>query len=460
MRRRTLASVAEAVAGSVTGADATVEVLSVAADSRRATPGALFVALPGERVDGHRFVPDAVANGAAAAMVRHGSSGVAAPSVRVDDPGAALLALATDERSHFPGTVTAITGANGKTTTKDLTAAVVATTFRVHASPDSFNTEVGVPLTLLGAPEDAEVIVAELGARHVGDVASLCAVADPRIVVVTNVGVAHMEVFGSWEAIVEASAEPVEALGIDGVAVLNADDPVVAGYAARTPARVRTFGRSAQADVRADDVVVGHDGCAGFDVVVKDERAAASLSIPGEHMVSNALAAIAVGLELQIPLDVCAAGLAEAPITRWRMETTRTPAGVTILNDAYNASPESVAAALRTARWMAHDGRLIAVLGQMAELGPIAAEEHERVGELAARLHVDHLVTVGAEARAVAMAAIREGVEPASVVASDDLDAALADVLAVVQPGDVVLTKGSRVTGLEVLAMRLAEALG
>ena len=456
MRTRTLGSIAKAVDGAET--HPAVEVDSVVTDSRAATPGALFVALIGEHVDGHAFIAEAAARGAAAAMVRRGTQ-ASIPLVSVDDTGRALLALAADERRAFDGTVVAITGANGKTTTKDLVAAMAATRFRTHASPDSFNTEVGVPLTLLRAPDDAEVIVAELGARHIGDVALLSQVADPRIVVVTNVGVAHLGVFGSWEAIVQASAEPVEALRADGVAVLNADDAVVASYAGRTAARVRTFARSAHADVRAEDVVVGRDGRAGFEVVVAGERAAVSLSIPGEHMVANALAAIAVGVELGIPLEVCAGALADARITRWRMETTRTSSGVTIVNDAYNASPESVAAALRTARWMARDGRLIAVLGQMAELGPITVQEHEKVGELAARLHVDRLVTVGAEAEAIAVAAVREGVEPDNVAAYGDADAALADVLAVVGPGDVVLMKGSRVTGLEVLANGLVEAL-
>jgi UDP-N-acetylmuramoyl-tripeptide--D-alanyl-D-alanine ligase len=184
-----------------------------------------------------------------------------------------------------------------------------------------------------------------------------------------------------------------------------------------------------------------------------------ALGVPGEHQVGNALAAIAVGLELGVPIAEAGAAVGAAEIGRWRMETTCTRRGVTIVNDAYNASPESVAAALRTARWMAGDGRLIAVLGEMAELGPIADEEHEKVGELAARLHVDRLITVGAEAKTVAIAAVREGVEPQHVASYDDLDAALTAVVAAVRPGDVVLAKGSRVTGLEVLAGKLIEAL-
>jgi UDP-N-acetylmuramoyl-tripeptide--D-alanyl-D-alanine ligase len=379
--------------------------------------------------------------------------------VEVPDTGAALLDLAASERRAFAGTVVAITGANGKTTTKDLAAAVAASRFRTHASPASFNTEVGVPLTLLGAPADAEVIVAELGARHVGDVALLAPVVAPDVVVVTNVGVAHMEIFGSWDAIVTASAEPVDAMREDGVVLLSADDPVVASYATRTRATVRTFGRAETADVRADDVAVGRDGRARFTVVADGARADVALGVPGEHQVGNALAAIAVGLELGVPIAEAGAAVGAAEIGRWRMETTCTRRGVTIVNDAYNASPESVAAALRTARWMAGDGRLIAVLGEMAELGPIADEEHEKVGELAARLHVDRLITVGAEAKTVAIAAVREGVEPQHVASYDDLDAALTAVVAAVRPGDVVLAKGSRVTGLEVLAGKLIEAL-
>jgi UDP-N-acetylmuramoyl-tripeptide--D-alanyl-D-alanine ligase len=455
MRPQTLASVADAVGGSVDG-DPSVTVDRVVADSRRAEPNALFVAIAGERADGHTFIDDAARRGAMAALVRPGTV-TSLPAAVVSDPGAGLLALAAAERRSFGGTVVAITGANGKTTTKDLAAAVSGSRFRTHASPASFNTEVGVPLTLLSAPADAEVIVAELGARHVGDVALLVPVADPRIVVVTNVGVAHMEIFGSWDAIVAAAAEPVEALGGDGVALLWADDPVVRSFAERTAARVRTFGRGADADVRAVDVALGPDGLATFAVESRGERARLTLSIPGEHMVGNALAAIAVGLELGIPLAACAAALRDAPIAPWRMETTRTAAGVTVVNDAYNASPESMVAALRTARWIAGDGRLIAVLGQMAELGPIAVAEHERVGELAARLPVDRLVVVGTEAKPVVVAAVREGVEPDNAVAYDDLDAALADVLAIARAGDVVLVKGSRVTGLESLATRLRE---
>ena len=457
MRPTTVGAIATAVGGAVReGADTSIG--SVATDSRAVRPDGLFVALVGERLDGHDYVGDALERGAAAVLVRSGFS-VDAPAVHVRDTGDALLALGASERRGFDGNVVAITGANGKTSTKDLAGAVVGARHRTHVSPSSFNNDVGVPMTLLGAPPDTEVIVAELGARHVGDVTRLCAVAAPQMAVVTNVGVAHLEVFGSWEAIVEASAEPVDALPSDGVAILSSDDPVVAGYAARTQARVVTFGRSADADVRADGVTLDRDGTASFELRHGEERAHVRLRVPGEHMVANALAATAVGLQLDVPVREAAAALGEARITRWRMQTSGTASGVRVLNDAYNANPESVAAALKTGRWMAGDARLIAVLGQMAELGPITTTEHERVGELAARLPVDRLLAIGPDAKAIVVAAVREGVEPDSAVAYDDADAALADVVAHAGPGDVVLVKGSRVTGLEALGERLAEAL-
>ena len=218
MKPRALLEVARAVGGEPVDAD-DVRVSSVQTDSRLVGAGALFVALAGEHADGHAFVEDAFGHGATAALVRPGFV-VGGPSVLVSDTGQALLDLAADERRAFAGTVVAITGANGKTSTKDMAAAVCAERFRTYASPRSFNNEVGLPMTLLGASPDTEVVIAELGARHVGDVQRLMPIADPSIAVVTNVGVAHMEVFGSWEAIVEASAEPIEALADEDVAIL------------------------------------------------------------------------------------------------------------------------------------------------------------------------------------------------------------------------------------------------
>jgi UDP-N-acetylmuramoyl-tripeptide--D-alanyl-D-alanine ligase len=452
MIARRLSAIASAVGGRVVGEDVTVD--SVTTDSRLAAPGGLFVALKGEHADGHDFVTDATTRGAVAALVSRSVGD--GPAVEVDDTGRALLSLAADERRRLVGTtVVGITGANGKTSTKDLAAAVLATRFRTHASPRSFNNEIGLPMTLLGAPPNTEVIVAEMGARRVGDVGLLCEVAQPQIVVVTNVGVAHLGIFGSWERIVEASAEPVRALDGEGIAVLNGDDPIVRGYAAQTPARVIWFGAAGDADVRMDEMALGDDGRATFTLVADGDRETVKLGVPGEHMVPNAVAAAACGMALGLTVTECAAALKGATVSAWRMETFTTSEGVVVVNDAYNANPESMAAALKAARWIARDGRLAAVLGHMAELGPITAQEHERLGELVVRVGVDRLITVGDQARMIHRAAVREGQLPEDAAAYDTSEEALEDLRGWCRPGDVVLCKGSRVVGLE----RLAEAL-
>lgn len=452
MKARRLSDIAGSVEGSLVGADA--DVSFVVTDSRAAGPGALFVALVGERTDGALFVAEAIERGAVGVLVTEGIE-VPGPSVVVRSTGDALLRLAADERRSMVSRVVGITGANGKTSTKDMVAAILQRRFRTHASPASFNNEVGLPMTLLGAPPDVEVVVAEMGARRKGDVTLLCEIARPDVIVVTNVGVAHMEIFGSWDAIVEASAEPVDAVGPEGVAVLNADDPIAAGFASRCAGRVVMFGRSSSADVQGEEVGLDDEGRASFTVVHDGDRARVRLAVPGEHMVANALAAAAVGVGFGLPLETCSAALAEARVSRWRMETFAGSDGVRVINDAYNANPESVSAALKTARWMATGARLIVVMGTMAELGPISTAEHERVGELAARLRVDRLITVGSGASSIAMAAVREGLEPGDVASYDDIEGALVDVRAHARSGDVVLCKASRVAGLE----RLAEAL-
>ncbi|HET7237238.1 MAG TPA: UDP-N-acetylmuramoyl-tripeptide--D-alanyl-D-alanine ligase [Actinomycetota bacterium] len=451
MIARPLSEIAEAVGGSLLGEDRMAS--SVATDSRLVEPGAVFVALRGEHADGHEFVGDAFARGAVGAIVDRPVQGGA---IEVADTGRALLALGADERRRLPDAfVFGITGANGKTSTKDLAAVVLATRFRTWASPASFNNEIGLPMTLLGATPTTEVIVAEMGARRAGDVRLLCDIARPDAVVVTNIGVAHMEIFGSWDEIVRAGAEPVRWLRSDGTLIVNADDPVTRGYADLTPAEVVTFGLDGRADVRGEDVALDAGARASFLLVHGAERERVELAVPGEHMVSNALAATACGVVRGMTLAECATALKGAHVSPMRMETFTSSEGLIVLNDAYNANPESVAAGLKTARRIATGRRLVAVLGHMAELGPIAFEEHERLGELVVRIGVDRLVTVGEPARAIAMAAVREGQLPEDVASYDDPAGAIADVRTWAREGDVVLLKGSRVAALE----RVAEAL-
>ena len=452
MIERQLSEIASAVHGALRGPD--VSVSAVETDSRAIAAGSLFVAIAGERVDGHAFVGDAFARGAVAAVVHE--PGVEGTVIEVPETGRALLDLAADERDRMPATrVVGITGSNGKTSAKDLAAAVVGTRLRTHASPASFNNEVGLPMTLLGAEPGVEVVIAEMGARREGDVRLLCEIARPEAVVVTNVGTAHMGIFGSWDAIVRAGAEPVEWLDVDGTAILNADDPVARAYADRSEATVITFGVDPGADVRAEDVELGPEARATFTLCSAGEREPVELAVPGDHMVSNALAAAAVGRWAGVTPAECATALKGAGVARWRMETFTGASGIVIVNDAYNANPESMAAALKSARWMAKGTRLAAVLGHMAELGQVGFEEHEKLGELAVRIGVERLITVGEPARTIARAAIREGQLPDDVASYDEPSEAAADVRAWARRGDVVLVKGSRVAGLE----RVAEAL-
>jgi UDP-N-acetylmuramoyl-tripeptide--D-alanyl-D-alanine ligase len=280
-------------------------------------------------------------------------------------------------------------------------------------------------------------------------------VARPMVGVVTNVGLAHLEMFGSPENVANAKAELVEALPAAGTAVLNADDPVVRSFAERTAARVVVFGTEEGADVRGEDLRLDETGRPSFTLRTAGGAERVDLPVAGEHMAWNALAAAGAGVALGLTAGECAAGLKEARISGWRMEIVEASAGYRIVNDAYNANPTSMAAALKAAAWMARDGRSIAVLGHMAELGPIADREHERVGELAARLGIDRLVVVGPEARRIAVGAIREGVEPDRVTEVASVEEAASVVREAVRPGDVVLLKGSRVAGLE----RVAEAI-
>lgn len=461
MKPKQLEEIASVLGGTIKGAKGSdVVVASLVVDSRSASPGALFVALPGERVDGHRFVSAAMDNGASAALVRRGWDG-RGPIIEVDDPAAALLELARRERDGMRAKVIGITGSTGKTSTKDLTAAVLSERFAVVASPASFNNEVGLPLTILSAAEDTEVVVCEMGSRGPGHIRLLCEVARPHVGVVTNVGVAHMELFGSRAVLEDAKAELPEALPTDGTAVLNTDDKVAHSYAERTPAgTVILFGMGPDAEIRAAGVTVSRDtGAARFELITPGGSAMVPLPVPGEHMVPNALAAAAVGWSLGIAPEEAANGLARASVSQGRMQIVSVD-GIRLVDDSYNANPTSMAAALKAARWMAGKSRCVAVLGHMAELGPIADEEHERIGELVARLGIEELVVVGPEARLIAVGAAREGVEPDRIHMCDDVSQAIERLSGLIRPGDMVLVKASRVARLERIVETLRSEIG
>jgi len=451
----TLKEVAEATGGRLADADPDAVVAGVAVDSRAVRPGELFVALPGSRTDGSLFAAAAAEAGAAATLAQEGTV-FAGPRVEVADPLAALAALGTAVRDRSAATVVAVTGSNGKTTTKDLLAAALATTMATVANQASFNNEVGLPLTLTRIDPGTRAVVVEMGARGPGHIAALARLARPSVGVVLNVGESHLGMFGSREAIAKAKGELVESLPPDGTAVLNADDPQVAAMADRTVARVVTFGQGPAAEVRAEEVTLDGDGRASFTLVTPAGRAEVTLPAPGEHLVSCALAAAAAASVLGVGPAEVAAGLATATLSPMRMQVRRRPDGLTVVNDAYNANPSSMAAALKTLATLGRlGGRTVAVLGEMAELGPAAAAEHDRIGRLATRLGIDRLVGVGEPGRVMVNAARMEGMWPEEAEAVAGPDAALALLTPVLGPDDVVLVKASRVVALD----RVADAL-
>ncbi len=437
---------ADALRGASRGPSAELEGLAI--DSRIIKPGQLFVAVSGER-DGHDFVRAAFDNGAGAVLVsKDDALRSEDPAVVVDDVNTALSDLGRLARSKLSAEVIGITGSVGKTTTKDLMASVLGQVFRTTASEKSFNNELGVPLTLANAADDTEVAVVEMGARGKGHIEFLCSMARPRIGVVTTVEGVHTEVMGDIEQIAEAKGELIESLPDYGLAVLNSEVPLVAAMSRLTGADVLTFGRTG--DVRARGVEVDGDLLASFVLVSPWGEVAVRVGARGLHNVTNALAAAAVGLHLGVPLDKVAEGL-EVPLqSPWRMELSRNSDGAAILNDSYNASPASMAAALRGLAQLDMEqagaaggrSRRLAVVGVMAELGENSAVEHRDIATLAQDLGVE-LLAVGTDLY---------GVE-----AVEDISAAL-EFLADWEPGpgDAVLVKGSRVAGLEALAAELA----
>lgn len=451
----TVKEVAAAIGGRLDGADPDTVIGGVVVDSRRASNRALFVALPGEQTDGHRFVDAALAAGAAAAVVREDAPAAGA-LIRVADTTSVLADLAREVRDRLRCRVIAVTGSSGKTTTKDMIAAACSS-LRVVATEASFNAEIGVPLTIMAADEQTDVLVVEVGSRGIGHIAALMPLVRPHVSVVTNVGPAHLGMFGSLENTARAKGELVEALDADGVAVLNAGDAAVRAMAGRTQARPLLYGRSAECDVRASDVTLDPDARATFTVHHDGEQVHVTLQVPGDHMVDNALAAVAAARAAGAGLADAAVGVEQARVSAWRMEV-HDAGGLRVLNDAYNANPDSMLAALKTLVSMGGDRPTWAVLGHMAELGERATEEHDRIGRMAVRLGIKRLLVVGREAKAILEAARLEGLfDPEESFFAADPAEAIDILRARVERDAVVLVKASRAAGLEVVAGALLE---
>lgn len=486
----TVAQIAEIVGGRLADitpeqAQRTVVTGTVEFDSRRITPGGLFLALPGARADGHDHAVSAVNAGAVAVLA---ARPVGVPAVVVepvasdsrsgalehDDAagsGAAVLAalarLAAAVAADLVAkglTIVGVTGSSGKTSTKDLIAAVLAPLGEVIAPPGSFNNELGHPWTVLRADEGTDFLVLELSARHRGNIAALAAIAPPQIAVILNVGTAHLGEFGSREAIAETKAELAEAVPESGVVILNVDDAVVAAMADKTVARVVRVSRSASADVWAGPVVLDELARPRFALHSEAGEVPVSLGVSGDHQVGNALCAAAVALECGATPQQVADALAGAePASGHRMQVSTRADGVTVIDDSYNANPDSMRAALQALAWIARGEnpgakrRSWAVLGEMAELGEDAISEHDRIGRLAVRLDVSRLIVVGVGRSMGAMlhGAVMEGSWGAEATAVPDVDAALDLLRSELQAGDVVLVKASNSAGLTALAQAL-----
>jgi UDP-N-acetylmuramoyl-tripeptide--D-alanyl-D-alanine ligase len=454
----TLPEIAAVVGGEVHDDTGVTVTRAAFVDSRSPIAEGLFVAFRGEHVDGHDFADAAMAGGAAAVL---GSRPVGHPAVVVPDPLEAVSRLARHVLADLPDVkVVALTGSQGKTSTKDLLSQVLATAGTTVATAGSFNNELGLPLTVLRADSATEFLVLEMGARGIGHLADLCDIARPDVALVLNVGKAHIGEFGTQEDIARAKGEIVDALPEEGVAVLNADDPLVAAMASRTSARTLTFGESAGSDVHVTHLDLDDLGRPRFELTAGEETAHVEMTLVGEHQAHNAAAAAAVAVALGMRVAEAAAALSKAtPASRWRMEVHERADGVTVINDAYNANPDSMRAALKAlaavGRGRGPGTRTVAVLGEMRELGASSRDEHDAIGRLAVRLDISQLVVVGEPARPLHLGAYLEGSWGHESVFVDDNDEALAWLREHLEPGDVVLFKASRAAGLE----NVAEAL-
>ena len=455
------ATLARVCGGEVVAGDTGAMAGTAAIDSREVVSGCAFFALPGERTDGHDFVRDVLVGGARVVVVTRADEDIRAAFaeagrrdsalVLVPDAVEALTALATYNRSRLSCPVIGVTGSSGKTTTKDFLYGVLASRMNVIATEGNRNNELGVPLTLLRADGECGAVVVEMAMRGRGQIADLCAIGQPNIGLVTNIGTSHIELLGSQEEIASAKGELIACLPADGRAFLNADDDWSAHLAERSAAPVTYYGLGERADVRAVDVVTAGNGCVSFVLKTSDDEAPVTLAVPGRHNAYNAAAAAAVGTYLGLSLSDIAAGLSSANCSPMRMEVFETAGSVTVGNDAYNANPASMRAAVATLRDMAAEGRRIAVLGDMAELGSLTELAHFRLGEEIAAGGIDLLVTVGPRARRIADGARAAGFPADAVSSADDAAGALPIVSALVAAGDVVLVKASRVMGLETI---------
>jgi UDP-N-acetylmuramoyl-tripeptide--D-alanyl-D-alanine ligase len=447
MNPLTVSQIAQFAGALLSSGDGTVVVNKVSTDSRTIKAGELFVALRGENFEGHDFVEASAKAGATGALVDLNWAGNVPSNfalLRATDTLQAYQTLAANYRRSLVLKVLAITGSNGKTSTKDFVASVLARRFRVTKTEGNFNNHVGLPRTILEATTEDEVAVWEIGMNHPGEIAALSKIAVPDAAIITNIGVAHIEFMGSREAIATEKGALAETIEPQGTVILNADDPFSEGIAARTRAKVVLAGTTGGA-VRAIEIRQSAEG-SEFTIIEGAHRCRAQLPVAGSHMVQNALLAVAAGRAFGLSIEECAAGLAAAPLTKARLQI-REICGVQFLDDSYNANPDSMKAALRTLVELDAQGKRIAVLGEMRELGTESEHGHREVGETAATLGVDQLITIGDAADLIAEGARTAGLD--KVLSARSTGEAARLLGEIVEPGDLVLIKGSRAARTE-----------
>ena len=458
-----VSQIAAAISGTVIGDASALVTGSVETDSRLVKSGSLFVAKPGEKTDGHLFVPQAYESGAVAAIVEKVVTEVSLPQIQVKDSVVALGQLAKfvleQIRQESDLKVIGITGSNGKTTTKNMLHEVLSKFGSTVAPIESFNNEVGAPYSILQTTMETKFLVVEMGAAGHGSISYLADIAKPNIGVVLKVGLAHVGEFGGIEETAKIKSELVKALADDGVAVLNADDGYVSEMAGMTKAKKVWFGTSSDANYQATNQQVALSGTS-FDLSWPDgDSSSVKLRILGEHHVMNALATLSVSDSLGLDRKTAVSAIESMPLAeRWRMQVSDRADGVTVINDAYNASPDSMKAALQTLAQLGRSGsRTIAVLGEMAELGSEAREQHDAIGRLVVRLDINQLVVVGQAAKLIHMGAEQEGSWGGESKFFESIDEALAYVRGMLMAGDLVLVKSSKSANLRHLGDDLME---
>jgi UDP-N-acetylmuramoyl-tripeptide--D-alanyl-D-alanine ligase len=432
-------------------------------DSRSVRPGQLFLAIRGPNHDGHLFLAGAVDAGAAGLLIERGrpfpgDTGPGLPVIAVEDTTRSLGALATGHRRGFDGPVVAITGSNGKTTAKEMCAAILSESGSCLKNRGNLNNQFGLPLTLLEREANHRSLVVEIGMNHRGEIAPLAAIARPNVAVITNVGTAHIEFLGSRDEIAREKGDLIAALDEDGIAVLNADDHRVMAQAERTRARVLRFGQHPEAEVRAERITsLGERGFA-FDLVTETDRVPVHVAGLGEPTVSNALAASAGALAAGALIESVAEGLARYQPMSGRMERVSLPRNIILINDTYNANPQSMEVALRSLADLKGASRGVAVLGDMGELGSSADAAHRAAGTLVAELGLDYLFALGRFATEIADGATRAGMDPHRVHVGASHDETSQELQRILQGNDWVLVKGSRSMQMERVVEALARA--